>query len=150
MLARDADAGDLSEIDVTGSGRYYLHKLCRYFEYVSFMKDSVDFDSMPEFESCVEAVRPAARCKGVLAFLSYLIDREETFLKHIPLEHRPRYLNDFSYDSKAVFFMKRIVTSAADYVKRRFYNSSYYSTFEHGIGKLLVEMDLFADKWTGG
>lgn len=147
MLEQDTDVAELSEIDVTGSGRYYLHELCKYVEYVSFMKDSVDFEAMPDFRSCVEATRTADRCKDVLAFLRYLVGREEVFLKGVPLKHRTDYLDNFSYDGKTAFFMKRIIAFVAQYVKRRVYRAAYYSTFERGKDGLLAEIDAVSDKW---
>ena len=108
------------EFKVTNIGKYYYNKLITTFEYLSFMKDDVDFpdEIANKIQNNIEAKTQQQRFNEVVKYLSFLFDVEKTFINTLTTRAKLQAYKDNFAPTKnhgKVLFSELFVVSMINY-----------------------------------
>ena len=80
-IGHESEVPKLGDLEVTECGSYYLRRFMHYFEYITFMKDDVDYPSGVAIRDCIEQRGVTERFAGSAAFVSFLFEQELAFVR---------------------------------------------------------------------
>jgi hypothetical protein len=90
------DLSKISTISLTISGDYYINTLTTYYEYLFYMKDDVNFQDKPDFDSCIMEQGVVIGYKNVKQFLALLFEQEKDFIAKLTIPQRKLLIENFS------------------------------------------------------
>ena len=122
----------LNPIRITDTGAYYRKVLSTYFEYLTYMKDDTDLGENPrQIRDSVEVKSLAGRYEQVCAFLEFLFENEDGFLKSRSQIQRERMMADFCcVDSGSPYTALRPVQAMVVFGEHRDLDAGVVGRFE--------------------
>jgi hypothetical protein len=109
----------LEDLNITDCGQYYNGKLLHYFEYLSFMKDDIDYPSDIGIKDCIQEGQPAGRFVEILKYLRFLFGEESKFIRNLGMPQRRSYRENFAPARDTLYFSMQLTRSMIDFSKRR-------------------------------
>jgi hypothetical protein len=111
------------EFKVTDVGRYYYHKFITTFEYLSFMKDDVDFPRIiaDNINNNIEATSPQDRFNAIEKYLDFLFEEEKKFITSLKQKTKLQTYKDYFSPSETgkLLFSELFVDSMIAYAEPR-------------------------------
>ena len=138
------------EFKVTNIGKYYYNTLITTFEYLSFMKDDVEFpdEIANTIQNNIEAKTLQQKFDAVVKYLNFLFEKEKTFIDSLKTETRIQSYKDNFTPSKhhnCVLFSELFVINMINYGRARkdnISNLSMIKTLNNEIDSYIKEKGL--------
>ncbi|NOU16349.1 MAG: hypothetical protein HOO91_02175 [Bacteroidales bacterium] len=111
----------IKEISIEPTGRYYFENLLSNFEYLSYMKDDIDYDIDVTISDCINTRGFIERYKSIIAFIDYLFKKESEMINGFTRIGYEKYRNEFIIKSNPIsftqFIAEKILLIAKEKVK---------------------------------
>lgn len=117
--ALDSVSGD-DEFYIESLGKFYYFNIMRIFEYISFMKDDIDYPNNVEIQDCIQVTKHLDRLSEVVKYLEFLFEEERNFLRNLGCSQRREYVYEFSpLDEGKILFVHVLAHSMQKYAQGR-------------------------------
>lgn len=127
-------------------GRYYYSEMPKIFEYLSYMKDDMDFgDNTFQIKDSIEIRWPIDRFLEVVKYLHYLHDIEFKFCNKLSREKLAYYISNFSpVDSNELFYVQSFIDNMIRYAETRkiFIEKRIKNAIENELDATILYTDL--------
>jgi hypothetical protein len=110
-----------SEFSIEDLGKYYMEHIIKIFEYLSFMKDDINFGlNELQIHSCLEVKGHSDRFSEVVKYLQYLYFEETKFYNKLDVVQKQYYKDNFSpMDASKTLYVQVLCENMLDYVRQR-------------------------------
>ena len=133
----------IEEISIEPAGRYYFESLLGNFEYISYMKDDFDYESMVNIGDCIAEQGHPKRYKSAIQFIDYLYKKEADMLYCLTKNGYLIYKNEYFTENRAPLFSLKIAEDLLKYGKEKI---RYRSADNAETSELLLRNNILESK----
>jgi len=119
-LDNDKLAGRIDGLEIDKSGYFYIQKLIYNFEYLSYLKDDVDYGDYEVYiEDNIDAVSLKDRYASVIKFIEFYFERETELLESFSIKKLQKYRASFSPSKEQLFFSQNLARNLSGFGYKR-------------------------------
>ena len=122
-IERKEEVKAIDEFYMKPLGHYYIDELWLKFEYLSYMKDDIDFTEIDDIKDCVLVLDKKDRFKELVKYITFFANEEINFIKQLNDNSKSLYLQFFAPVSEVKLFSLCMTNKMIEYGSRRQYDT---------------------------